>query len=92
MKCLGSLFYHTPLFLEVLYENLLAQATTIKDCVKPHLDSVFIILANLTTFLCSLCEPHPNFNLFPILMNSNQGEKQQQNNLPVWPVDIKSED
>lgn len=91
MKSFGSLFYHISLLLEVRSE-LLTQATIIKDCVKPHLDSVFIILANLTTFQCSLCEPHPNFNLFPILMRSNQGKKQQQKNLPVWPVDIKSED
>lgn len=50
------------------------------------------MLVNLTMFLCSVCDLHPNFNLFPFLLRSNQGKKQQEKNLPVWPVDIRSEE
>lgn len=56
--------YHVLLFLEALYEPLAINTTIVRYCVKPHLDSVFIMLANLTIFLCSVCESHPNFNLF----------------------------
>lgn len=57
--------YHVLLFLEALYEPSAINTTIVRYCVKPHLDSVFNMLANLTTFLCSVCEPHPNLNLFP---------------------------
>lgn len=57
--------YHVLLFLEALYEPSAINTTIVRYCVKPHLDSVFIMLANLTIFLCSVCESHPNFNLFP---------------------------